>query len=89
MLHIISQSLFKNRSVGTGVTLVANEDALLLIGDGLYGASHPDLAALTQVFAIDEDRITRGLPPQKHITYINYAEMVELTAAHSPVITWA
>lgn len=89
MLHIISQSLFKSRAVGVGIRSLTCEDAVLLIGDGVYSASHPDIAGLENVYAIDEDRVTRGLKERDAVRYIDYAAMVVLTEMHSPIVTWS
>lgn len=88
MLHIISHSLFKFRPAGIDVALLNPQDAVLLLGDGIYSASHPDIQALQGVYAIEEDRIARGLPKHPHISHIDYAAMVTLTEHHHPVVTW-
>lgn len=89
MLYIISQSLFKSRSAGICTRSLDSKDAVLLLGDGVLSANHPDIAALEQVYAIDEDRASRGLKEQDAITYIDYPAMVALTEMHNPVVTWS
>lgn len=89
MLHIISRSLFESRSASTSTRLMSSEDAVILLGDGLYSANHPEIAAMPQVYAIEEDRSTRGLRPQNGIKYIDYTTMVTLTVEHNPVVTWS
>lgn len=89
MLHIITQSLFHNQSAGAGLATLSTEDAVLLLGDGLYGAAHPMLSGRSNIYAIAEDRATRALPPQPGIVYIDYAQMVALTETHHPIVTWS
>jgi sulfur relay protein TusB/DsrH len=88
MLHIISQSLFKSPSACVGLQSLSQNDAMLLIGDGVYNGSHPDFRLANQVFAIAEDCVARGLDQHSHIQYIDYLEMVALTERHNPIITW-
>lgn len=68
--------------------LINDGDAVLLIGDGLYGSAHPSLRHQQNLFAIEEDRATRGLRAETAVTYIDYPAMVTLTETHTPIITW-
>lgn len=88
MLHIISHSLFKYRPSGISLALLDPQDSVLLLGDGLYSATHPDIQTLSGVYGIEEDRAARGLPKHPHVNHIDYAAMVVLTANHHPIVTW-
>jgi sulfur relay protein TusB/DsrH len=88
MLHIIPQSLYKNPPQ-LSAPMISEADAVLLMGDGLYNSTHPMMMTLKNLFAIDEDRVTRGLHKQTHIQYISYAEMVTLTEHQNPIVTWS
>lgn len=88
MLHIITKSLFRSQSVATVLPVIANEDAVLLLGDGLYSAGHPLLRNQQNLHAIDEDRVSRGLAIEPGVCYIDYDAMVKLTESHNPTATW-
>lgn len=88
MLHIISKSLFRSQSVASALPVIASEDAVLLLGDGVYSAGHPLLKNRQNLYAIDEDRLTRGLTIAPSVCYIDYATMVKLTETHTPAVTW-
>lgn len=88
MLHIISQSMFSSNFSAAGVNFVSANDVILLMGDGVYSATHPSLQAYKNLYAIKEDCCARGLTTVETVRYIDYAEMVLLTEAHNPVMTW-
>lgn len=89
MLHIISKSLFRSQSLATVLPVIASEDAVLLLGDGLYSAGHPLLQNQQNLYAIEEDRLTRGLVMEPAVSYIDYPAMVKLTETHIPAATWS
>lgn len=89
MLHIISHSLFKSRSASAGLALLTPGDAVLLVGDGIYSVMHEDVLAHAHIYALTDDRVTRGLKEHDHVRYIDYAEMVSLTEQHTPIVTWS
>ena len=59
-------------------------DAILLIGDGVYAAHN----ATDAMFALEEDLTIRGVSPSAAVTVVDYAGMVELTTEHHPLVSW-
>ncbi len=62
----------------------SDNDAILLIGDGVYAARN----ATQSMFALAEDLTIRGVEPSTTITVVDYAGMVELTTNHHPLVSW-
>lgn len=77
---------------------LADEDALLLLEDGVYGAIHGDnnnsvataIDAGIAVYAIEADITARGLGGRliEGVQLIDYAGFVDLCANHSSVKNW-
>jgi len=65
----------------------ADDDSILLIEDGVYAATQPQPRAL---LAIDVDVQARGISSRltENTKVIGYAEFVELTVQHNPIVTW-
>ena len=69
---------------------VADGDAVLLFGDGVYAASDPRLAALgVPVAAIDEDAAGRGVTIVPPVATVGYDGFVALVVAHDASVTWS
>ena len=83
-LHLIF-SLGGLRAARARVTAA---DTVLLIADGTYAADGNALMTCQAIYALAEDLQTRGIPPHKSITVVDYAGMVELTTRHQPVVSW-
>lgn len=90
MLHII------NRSVTTTsqTALIRAEDAVLLIEDGVYCGVTSVCETLLQCtqhcYALLPDVAARGLSQKTHerLQLISYADFVDLSLAHSPIVSW-
>jgi len=60
-------------------------DHVVLIGDGVYGASALGGCSFS---VIEEDLLIRGLAPNLVGHVIDYAQLVSLCAEHSPCVSW-
>ena len=65
----------------------SDNDAILLIEDGVYAATQKQPRPL---LAIDIDVQARGISSRltAEATVVSYAEFVELTVQHNPIVTW-
>lgn len=90
MLHIVSRSPFSSTALYDCISHASKDCAILLIGSGVYALEHPHLinSPSSKIYAIYEDAQSRGLDTRTDIRYIDYAEMVSLTAQHHPILTW-
>lgn len=86
-LHIISASPFTHNALQSCLVLLHEDDALLLICDGVYGLQTNTLPK-ENVYFLEGDRTARALPEPANAKGINYLEMVKLTEQHSPIQTW-
>jgi len=87
VLHIISQS--PSQDLFEHFDVICANDVILLINEGLYcSLRFQDFPLNSGVYAIEEDRIARGLNTGKGIEYIDYPTMVELTENHHPIHSW-
>ena len=61
-------------------------DPIVLLGDGTYAQYQSDI----ECFVLREDAAARGITSNgKNIRGIDYAEFVELSTDHNPVVSWA
>ncbi|PCJ22324.1 MAG: sulfurtransferase complex subunit TusB [Gammaproteobacteria bacterium] len=98
MLHLINQSPLQHGTLDSCLRFIEPEDSILLIEDGVYGASpHTpcrealELASRSiKLYALEADLSARGLnkPLLPCITLVSYAEFVELSASHDTVQSW-
>ena len=69
---------------------VADGDALLLLGDGVYAAADPRLAAAgVPVAVIGEDATARGVAIASPVAAIGYDGFVALVVEHDASVTWS
>lgn len=82
-LHMVNRS----SALAACLAVAADEDAVLLIEDGVYATLR---APVRPLHAIEDDIRARGLTSRVDvaITRIGYAEMVELTVKHQPIVSW-
>jgi len=61
-------------------------DPMVLLGDGTYALTQSDV----ECFVLKEDAAARGITSNgKNLRNIDYAELVELSMNHGPVVSWA
>lgn len=89
-LHIVSASPFTSTALTTCLNVATTDDAILLMGDGLYACNTPHLAnAPAKIYYMDCDRTARGIEAPKQGTGIDYQGMVALTEQYNPIQTWS
>ena len=84
MLHIISNP---NAISDCAVHLVDN-DAVILIGDGVYGLKDPSLGSRVPVFALESDLVARGILAASNVTPTKMSQFVALVVEHASSVTW-
>ncbi|QDP01359.1 sulfurtransferase complex subunit TusB [Thalassotalea sp. PS06] len=91
-LHIIRSSGFTHGKLQQCLATVIDDDAILLIDDGVYNLNHPELLKVIgsrPLFALEEHVIARGLTPSRsEVKYCDYNKFVALTLDADKVITW-
>ena len=97
-LHIISKSPFKHDAFVSAMRALSENDAVLLIEDGVYAAqniaelSSAIIAAPTAVefYALAADLQARGIQGLVNpaIAQVDDFDFVKLTENHTPCISW-
>jgi sulfur relay protein TusB/DsrH len=90
-LHLLAT--FNSDSLRSCLASVGESDILLLLGDGVYLLQSVEILALCQaatsnLYVLSEDLQAR-IPEVKAVPrQINYAQWVDLTLTHNPVVSW-
>lgn len=98
-LHTINKSPFTHNTLSSCIRVCTNQDGILLLEDGVYGAieSMPESNELqnlikkgVKVFALINDIKARGLDAKiaANINAIDYDGFVQLTLDHRCVQSW-
>ena len=98
-LHIVRQSAFLTSDFSLCLSVISQQDALVLIDDGCYNLNHTLLKPLLQgaiaqsnstpsINVIKSHAHARALQVPESVNLIEMAEFVELTFIHQVVITW-
>ena len=97
MLHIVNKSPQDRPTLQT-VARIAQTGAVLLIEDGVYGATRgnaaassvAELAARVKVYALLPDLEARGLADRliDEVTTVDYGGFVDLVAEHPTCQSW-
>jgi tRNA 2-thiouridine synthesizing protein B len=98
MLHIINKSPLQTRTLETCLRTLQPGHALLLIEDGVYGATTGSAAepqvrqacTTSRVYVLQPDLDARGMAGRlmEGITPVDYGGFVDLTVAHSTSHSW-
>ncbi|MFM2067927.1 MAG: hypothetical protein RLZZ584_2836 [Pseudomonadota bacterium] len=98
MLHIVNKSPAQSPSLGSALRLAQDGHAVLLIEDGVYGATtamaeHSGLAAATsrlKIYALMPDLEARAMAGRvaAGVTLVDYAGFVDLVAEHPSSQSW-
>lgn len=87
-LHLIRSNGFTCNKLAQCLSVVQQQDILLLIDDGVYNVAHSSIATIdNQWFALSSHMQARGLSSTAE-NVIGYQKMVELTEQATKVITW-
>ncbi|TLU66209.1 sulfurtransferase complex subunit TusB [Thalassotalea litorea] len=91
-LHIVRSSGFTHNKLRQCLQTLMAADQIILIDDGVYNASHPDMMPLLnthKVYALQDHIQARGLTPvPSGIELCQYDDFVALTIGSDKVITW-
>lgn len=96
ILHTVNKSPYANKTLQSCLKAASDQDALLLIEDGVYGAlkdgDYADLveSAGLRILALAPDLEARGLSDRllNSVETVDYAGFVELTTTHDKVVSW-
>lgn len=98
-LHTVNKSPFSSQSLGSCLEHTSDGDAILMIEDGVYGAtSGTSISAKVEaaaqkvaVYVLGPDLEARGIGASrlaKGVTVKDYAGFVELAAEHNVTNAW-
>lgn len=98
-LHTINKSPFAHQTLASCLSVCADQDGILLLEDGVFGAIRhspcaEDLQTLinkgVKVYALDNDLKARGLHDRIHeaIQVTNYDGFVQLSLDYRCVQSW-
>ncbi len=84
-LHIVN----KAAALASCLPILGEDDALLLIEDGVYAARLAS-AAVGRCYVLDCDLEARGLTGQIAAAFeiVTYDGFVELVERHQPIVSW-
>lgn len=92
ILHLVSRSPFENNALEQCLKLANNDDSIVLMGDGVLAAQHPQMthATVKGIFAVADDLALRGvaLTSNSPIKVITMNDLVGLTVEHASSHTW-
>lgn len=80
-LYLVSQAVSLEQ-----LPPLAEQDALVLLGEGVYG--WPLLPSTLPVFAMKEDLLARGLTAHHPESAIDHHQLVRLVTEYERCITW-
>ena len=84
MLHIISNP----NAISDCTVHLEDDDAVILIGDGIYGRNDPSLGSRVPVFALESDLVARGILATSNVTPTKMSRFVALVVEHASSVTW-
>ena len=84
MLHIISNP----NAISDCAAHLVDDDAVILIGDGVYGLKDPSLGSQVPVFALESDLVARGIGATSNVTPTKMSQFVAFVVEHANSVTW-
>ena len=84
MLHIISNP----NAISDCTVHLVDDDAVILIGDGVYGLKDLSLGSRVPVFALESDLVARGIGATSNGTPTKMSRFVALVIEHANSVTW-
>lgn len=98
MLHIVNKSPYERNSLESCLRLATKGSAVLLIEDGVYGATKggnfegtvKSAMADVKVYALGPDLAARGMADRvlDGVSVVDYGGFVDLVAEHSNCQSW-
>ena len=92
-LHLIRQSAFATNDFAQCLSVVNQDDAIVLMDDGCYNVNHALINNLMKqvgdnINIVASHAKARAIEANKTIKLIEMADVVTLTFTHNKVITW-
>jgi tRNA 2-thiouridine synthesizing protein B len=94
-LHLVRQSAFTTNDFAQCLSVLAHQDAVVLMDDGCYNLKHSLMDSLFKradstinINVITSHAQARAIETMATINHIEMADVVELTFNHNKVITW-
>ena len=84
MLHIISNP----NAISDCTVHLVDDDAVILIADGVYGLKDPSLISRVPVLALESDLVARGILTTSNVTPTKMSQFVALVVEHASSVTW-
>ena len=84
MLQIISNP----NAINDCTVHLVDDDAVILIGDGVYGLKDPCLGSRVPIFALESDLVARGILATANVTPTKMSQFVALVVEHANSVTW-
>ena len=89
VLHLIQRSPFSSTALSDCLNIIASEDSILFMQDGVYTLTHPSLKNINNSCNwLQDDLNARGLSSTAIENPLSYSEFVNLCANHEKVISW-
>lgn len=97
-LHVVSSSPFSSSTLDLALSLASKDDAILLIENGVYGASVVSsnqlrmaaAAAGLRFYVLQEDLAARAVfSTLTEFTAVSYAGFVDLVCQHNNSVSWS
>lgn len=95
ILHTVNKSPLQHGALGSCLQFIGNDDALVLLEDGVYAAITGVDCGLERlsckVYAVAADVEARGLGPRLYdgVTVISYEAFVDLCTGFNSVKNWS
>jgi len=94
-LHLVRQSAFATNDFAQCLSVLAHQDAIVLMDDGCYNLKHSLMDSLLKridgsvdISVVDTHAHARAMKALPSVNTIAIKDIVELTFKHQKVITW-
>ena len=94
-LHLVRQSAFSSTDFQQCLSVLGQLDSIVLMDDGCYNLKHTLMTSLLKragnkinINVISTHAQARAIETIATVSYIDMADVVELTFNHNKVITW-
>lgn len=84
MLHIVSSP----DALDACFSSVLTEDAVILIGDGVYAIQNDSFDSQIPVYTLESDLAARGIPAATNVMPTDISQFVALVVQHANSVTW-
>lgn len=95
ILHKVSTSPYADSALSQCLKILAADDGLLLLQDGVYAITHqayqPELAHINHLYVLADDLTARGINSdvsQANATQIDFEQFVALSLKFNQVMSW-